>query len=60
MKSLSLKKLEQDKAGIERLIQENQIHLQRLVGALSYISDNIKHFKEDGDDRSRINNEKQV
>ena len=59
MKSLTLRKLEQDKTNLEQMIKQtqnqlNQLQVQilRLDGALSYINDNIKELtKEVKDDR---------
>lgn len=64
MRSLTLKKLEQDKAKIEGLIRQTQQQLAqlnaqalRLGGALGYINDNIKELKEVRDDRKGTNRE---
>ena len=60
MKSLTLKKLEQDKVKLEGLIRQTQQQIAqfnaqalRLDGALGYINDNIKEIKEAEDDRKR-------
>ena len=58
MKSLTLKKLEEDKAKLGQLIQQTQQQLIRLDGALAYITDNIKKLKEVEDVRTRTNNKK--
>ena len=54
MKSLSLKRLEQDKIKLEQLIRETQIQLYHFVGVFSYLEDNIKELKEVEDARTRI------
>ena len=52
-KSLTLKKLEQDKAEIEKImkqahqeIQQLRTQILRLDGALGYVKDNIKNLTE--------------
>lgn len=52
-KSLRLKDLEKDRERITELLQQTQIQLYRLDGALGYLNDNIKTLKEEGreDDR---------
>ena len=63
MKSLTLKKLEEDKEKLEKLMQElsqrvsqAQTQFVGFQGALAYINDNIKQLKEVGDDRTRTDN----
>jgi len=66
MKSLTVKKLEEDKQTLEQMIKQAQeqitqwnTKLLQLDGALAYINDNIKKLKEEGDDRKRTDNTKQ-
>lgn len=66
MKSLTVKKLEEDKVTLEQMIKQAQeqvaqwnTKLLQLDGALAYINDNIKKLKEEGDDRKRTDNTKQ-
>ena len=54
MKSLTLRKLEQDKTNLGQMIRQtqnqlNQLQVQilRLDGALSYINDNIKELTKE-------------
>lgn len=61
IKTLTVKKLGQDKQKIEQLIMreqkllmDTQAHILRLQGALNYINDNIK---EVDDDRKGSDNE---
>jgi len=59
MKSLTVKKLEDDRKRLQELLNQVQLQVHYFIGAIAYINDNIKELKEEGDDRKRTDNTKQ-
>ena len=50
---IDLKELKEDRARLERLLQQTQTQLWRYEGALSYVMDNIKKLEGGGEENDR-------